>query len=866
MSATQFQVTKVIGFTPASAVGGATITITGVGLGSVTSVDFVGHAGVAPALAPTATAVKVVVPDDAKKGVLKVNTPRVTGAASVALFAPLPKLLLLAPTDGTVGQEVTITGTNLLDASAVKFGALAAAGVVQDSATQVRATVPALFATGTVSVTTPAGTAVSATQFQVTKVIGFTPPSAPFNTVITITGTGLASATGVDFPGHSGAVAIDSATPTAVKVKVPNDATLGQLTVHTPRATATTPVASPFKAQPRITIDASSHRVGDVVSIPGTNLTDTTVVKVGALALSPGNWSVVDATHLELTIPDSALTGAVSVTTAQGAVIEGTTTSSTPLKIAPTINALDGTNDHGKAGDHIVLGGKTFTGTTSVTFASSTATRVPAAFVAGAGGLSLNVTVPGGTAVSGAIRVTNPGGPSDSTSFTVEPKITSFTPTTGPTGTVVTVAGSGFGGADRVDFGGGVSGVPTNVTPASLKVIVPAGAMSGQIKVHTPGGGDSPVSAAAFTITFSVTSISPTVGGFDQQITVTGVNLTGVTEVRFNGVPRVGVTGNTGTILHVMTPSSGDISGPVTVWKGLVSVLAPQQFTRFDVTGFTPTSGVPGTPVTISGHGFTGATHVSFNGVDAGFTVDSATSITAQVPEGATNGAISVELLGGATASSADPFTVTTAATVLLTEVNPNLSSDLVELKVLTGGSLSGIQLRQAPSSPAPVILATLPALTVAADDLVVVHLTPPEEVMTETENKGQCLDDTVCYPGAWDLAGGSTGITYSNQVLTVSSASGTVGDGVPFVQSSPGTTSAEFRSDLGFLQVLGQWLPVDCTGQPCTDASTPTALGISANWDGVGALDSASRSGGTDTNQALDWAVAAQSFGQANP
>jgi hypothetical protein len=313
-----------------------------------------------------------------------------------------------------------------------------------------------------------------------------------------------------------------------------------------------------------------------------------------------------------------------------------------------------------------------------------------------------------------------------------------------------------------------------------------------------------------------------------------------------------------------MTPSSGDISGPVTVWKGLVSVLAPQQFTRFDVTGFTPTSGVPGTPVTISGHGFTGATHVSFNGVDAGFTVDSATSITAQVPEGATNGVITVELLGGATASSADSFTVTAPATLQLAEVNPNLSSDLVELKVLTGGSLSGIQLRQAPSSGA-LTLATLPAVTVAAGDLVVVHLTPPVEVTTETLSKAECFD-TACYPGAWDVAGGSTGITYSNQVLTVSSAGGTVEDGAPFVQASPGTTSPEFRSDLGFLQVLGQWLPVNCTGQPCTDATTPSALGISANWDGVGALDSASRSGSVDTNQAADWVVAAQSFGQANP
>lgn len=60
------------------------------------------------------------------------------------------------------------------------------------------------------------------------------------------------------------------------------------------------------------------------------------------------------------------------------------------------------------------------------------------------------------------------------------------------------------------------------------------------------------------------------------------------------------------------------------------------------ISSFTPTSGAPGTTVTISGCGFTGTTSVTFQGVSASFTVNSDTQITATVPSGATSGKITV--------------------------------------------------------------------------------------------------------------------------------------------------------------------------------------------------------------------------------
>ena len=54
------------------------------------------------------------------------------------------------------------------------------------------------------------------------------------------------------------------------------------------------------------------------------------------------------------------------------------------------------------------------------------------------------------------------------------------------------------------------------------------------------------------------------------------------------------------------------------------------------INSFTPTSGLPGGSITITGTDFTGATAVKFNNVAASiFSVDSATQITATVPTGA---------------------------------------------------------------------------------------------------------------------------------------------------------------------------------------------------------------------------------------
>jgi hypothetical protein len=76
------------------------------------------------------------------------------------------------------------------------------------------------------------------------------------------------------------------------------------------------------------------------------------------------------------------------------------------------------------------------------------------------------------------------------------------------------------------------------------------------------------------------------------------------------------------------------------------------------ITTFTPTTGRPGATVVITGVMLDGATEVRFGTVDATFTVDSSTQVTATVPDGAPASAmLSVDTPDG-TAVSSTPFRV----------------------------------------------------------------------------------------------------------------------------------------------------------------------------------------------------------------
>jgi hypothetical protein len=106
------------------------------------------------------------------------------------------------------------------------------------------------------------------------------------------------------------------------------------------------------------------------------------------------------------------------------------------------------------------------------------------------------------------------------------------------------------------------------------------------------------------------------------------------------------------------------------------------------VSGFNPTSGSPGTLVTVNGTGFTGATSVKFNGATASFTPGTDSQLTATVPSGATSGAISVTTSAG-TGTSSGSFTVTAAPAPTVTGFAPS-SGPVGTSVTVTGTGFSG--------------------------------------------------------------------------------------------------------------------------------------------------------------------------------
>jgi predicted extracellular nuclease len=147
----------------------------------------------------------------------------------------------------------------------------------------------------------------------------------------------------------------------------------------------------------------------------------------------------------------------------------------------------------------------------------------------------------------------------------ITPTLSSFTPTSGPAGTTVNIAGSGFTAASSVRFNGtpAVSYVVNSDT--SITAIVPLGATSGPISVVAPGG--TATSATNFSFVFTpaptITSFAPSNAPIGTSLVITGTNFTGATSVTINGLVAVFVV-NSNTQITATVPS-GATTGSITV-------------------------------------------------------------------------------------------------------------------------------------------------------------------------------------------------------------------------------------------------------------------------------------------------------------
>jgi hypothetical protein len=119
------------------------------------------------------------------------------------------------------------------------------------------------------------------------------------------------------------------------------------------------------------------------------------------------------------------------------------------------------------------------------------------------------------------------------------PSITSFSPSSGITGSELTIEGNALASVTEVKLGK-LAASFTVVSPGKLEAIVPDGAKAGKVAIVAPGGGA--VTKAKYTPTLSLVSFSPKHGAAGKLVKLKGVGFTPSASVSFGGVAASSVT------------------------------------------------------------------------------------------------------------------------------------------------------------------------------------------------------------------------------------------------------------------------------------------------------------------------------------
>jgi hypothetical protein len=221
-----------------------------------------------------------------------------------------------------------------------------------------------------------------------------------------------------------------------------------------------------------------------------------------------------------------------------------------------------------------------------------------------------------------------------------------------------------------------------------------------------------------------------------------------------------------------------------------------------------------------------------------------------------------------------------TLALVRINEVNANLTSscDLIELRVIQGGSMAGFKLNERAGSASNSEMSfTFPAgFTVATNDFIIVHTTGtvatcnPGGATAETTTKTDQPVATYAgnFDNAFDFWVTDNGLTNTDNVFTLFDSTNAIVDAL-FVSDDPAgaTAAAGTETAAAAVGVANQWSPAMTT---YIDTVFRTNAADDLNATGTTqAGNSIQRVNDADTNAKADWttgAGAASTWGALNP
>jgi len=481
----------------------------------------------------------------------------------------------------------------------------------------------------------------------------FSPTAGTVGDQVSLNGSGFSSGgfTVLFWNGGSGVVApgVFLNSDTLITVSVPSGITTGPIGIQqgtgTPSYTVNEFAAIGFGPY-IINFSPAFGSVNDSVVITGVHLTNATGMTPAVLFNGTNASEALPnaaGTQITTRVPAGATSGPLTVST-----IYGTSNSPTSFTVVgPGPFITDFSPISGDSGTKVLIDGFHFTGVTNVTFNGQ-----PGVILTATSDTLLQVAAPAGV-ITGPIAVNTPLGSAVTTSnFFGKPTVTGFSPAFGRANTNVLISGTNLLGATAVYFGGVPSTSFSVISNSSLKAAVPVNAITGLIRVIVPGA--SAFSPSNFVVQPTLYGFSPISGPPGTPITVTGANLNaGTPVVRFNGLPAATPTGVTFGQLTAQVPA-GASTGPISVTTADGSdTNSALFFIPAAITSFTPTNTPPGSQITITGHNFTGASVVAFNGVPAaGFVITNNTTIGATVPGNVISGPISVTTPAGVALSS----------------------------------------------------------------------------------------------------------------------------------------------------------------------------------------------------------------------
>jgi hypothetical protein len=201
-----------------------------------------------------------------------------------------------------------------------------------------------------------------------------------------------------------------------------------------------------------------------------------------------------------------------------------------------------------------------------------------------------------------------------------EPAITSFSPTSGATGTVVTIVGVNLTGVSSVKFGDSAAASFTYVSPDTVTAVVGGGA-TGPVSLVAPSGVTS-LAGFIYSSSSGINAFSPDSAATGTMVMITGKGFTGSGAVLFGGTPAqsftilndstVAATVGVGASGPITITAPGGVATSTTNFFYIITTLPPVV-----LTSFSPDSAGQGATVTVTGLHLSGVTSISFGGTPA---------------------------------------------------------------------------------------------------------------------------------------------------------------------------------------------------------------------------------------------------------